>query len=76
MICYKTDCNNFGECYKVFKNYAVIHFVKIVTRSIKMFMLPGIYNFNDSKEIIIKFLREMCDNLIYKFYRYESGMNF
>ena len=41
-----------------------------------MFMLPGIYNFNDSKEIIIKFLKEIRDNLIYKFYRYESGMNF
>ncbi len=41
-----------------------------------MYMLPGMYNFNDSIEIIVKFLREMCDNLIYKFYRYESGMNF
>ncbi len=41
-----------------------------------MYMLPGIYNFNDSKDIIIKFLKEMCDGLVYRFYRYESGMNF
>ena len=41
-----------------------------------MFMLPGVYNFNDSKEIIIKFLKNMCESLIYKFYTFESGMNF
>lgn len=62
---------------KVFYKKAVIHKVKIVIGVFVMyFMLPGCYNFNDSKDIICKFIKEMCDSLIYKFYRYESGMNF
>lgn len=71
-----TYCNDLIFTPKVFQNDAVIHDVKIVIGVFAMYMLPGCYNFNDSKDIICKFLREMCDSLVYKFYRYESGMNF
>ena len=70
-------CNDFNKNPKVLQKNAVTYFVRIITGVLSMYcMLPGCYNFNDSAEIIVKYLKEACNNLVYKFYRLESGFSF